>query len=217
MINGILLDVDGTLVLSNDAHAHSWVEAFGLYNYPISFDQVRYLIGMGSDKLIPHLFPELTESEGVGKEIKEKRSSLFREKYIQTVPPAPRARDLLLALQEKGIKLVAASSAAGKELDPLLEIANVQDLLHDQTSSTEVENSKPDADIIIAALEKIDLPAHEVLLIGDTPYDIEASQKCEVNVLAVRCGGFSDESLKNAKAIYNDPADILQNIESILR
>ena len=67
---GVLLDVDGTLVLSNDAHAQAWVEAFAAFGYEVKFEEVRPLIGMGGDQIVPRFAPGLDGNEGKGKEIK---------------------------------------------------------------------------------------------------------------------------------------------------
>ncbi len=217
MIKGILFDVDGTLILSNDAHAHSWVEAFAHFGYTVKYDDVRPLIGMGSDKIIPFFFPELQEDKAKGKEISQMRGKIFRTKYLPTLSPAPGAYDLVKYFSEKEIKMVTASSASEKDMDQLLDTVHVKEFLHTTTSSSDVQNSKPDSDIVREALNKIQLPADEVLLIGDTPYDIEASEKCGVPVIAVRCGGFPDSTLSGAKQIYDDPADVLKNIEEILQ
>ncbi|MCC3437685.1 hypothetical protein [Microcoleus sp. PH2017_05_CCC_O_A] len=42
-----------SLILSKDAHAQAWVEAFAAYGYEVPFEKVRPLIGMGGDQLIP--------------------------------------------------------------------------------------------------------------------------------------------------------------------
>jgi len=68
--------------------------------------------------------------------------------------------------------------------------------------------SKPAPDIVAVALTKSSLPAPEVVMLGDSPYDIEAAEKIGVGTIALRCGGFSDDDLKGAWAIYDDPADL---------
>jgi HAD superfamily hydrolase (TIGR01549 family) len=210
MIRGILFDVDGTLVLSNDAHAQAWVEAFAAYGFMVQFDDIRKLIGMGSDKLIDSLFPEMNDEEGIGNQIKERRKELFLEKYAAGLRPAPGARDLVKAVHDTGLKMIAATSAGTKELSILLKAAQVDDLLTEATTSDDADNSKPDPDIVEVALEKICLPADEAVMIGDTPYDIEAASKAGVRCIAVRCGGWDDESLRGAVAIYDDPAAVLK-------
>lgn len=213
MIKGILFDIDGTLVLSNDQHAHAWEEAFAAYNYDVPYEDIRRLIGMGGDKLISNLQPQLNDSEGDGKLIKELRTQIFKEKYADTLKPAPGSRDLVVAAQQAGLKTVVASSAKSDELDVLLKAAEVNDLLTEATTSDDADNSKPDPDIIQAALDKIGFAPDEVGMIGDTPYDIEAASRASVPCVAVRCGGWSDKELSGAVAIYDDPADLLAHRE----
>jgi HAD superfamily hydrolase (TIGR01509 family) len=209
MIRGILLDIDGTLVLSNDAHAHSWVDAFAEFGYTVSYDEVRWLIGMGGDKLISTVQPDLNDSEGVGKQIKEARSKIFLEKYAPDLIPAPGSRELLQTLLARDLKLIAASSSKQDELDVLLKAAEVDDLLTEATTSDDAENSKPDPDIVEVALDQIGFSADEVLMLGDTPYDINAAKKAGVRCVVVRSGGWPDSKLHGALAIYDDPADVL--------
>lgn len=209
MIKGILFDIDGTLVLSNDQHAKAWEDAFNAHGYDVPYEDIRRLIGMGGDKLITTLRPELTDSEGDGKKIKELRTKIFQEKYAASLKPAPGARELLQAVKELGLKMVAASSAKADELGTLLKAAKVDDLLTEATTSDDAENSKPDPDIVLTALDKIGLDAGEVGMVGDTPYDIEAARKAGVLMVALRCGGWSDKDLAGAVAIYDNPADLL--------
>ncbi len=78
---GMLLDIDGTLLLSNDAHAHAWIDTFREFDYrDISFEQVQPLIGMGGDKLLAKVAPGLKDTEGVGKEITHRRAEIFLQK-----------------------------------------------------------------------------------------------------------------------------------------
>ncbi|GAB4380326.1 MAG: HAD family hydrolase [Elainellaceae cyanobacterium] len=212
-LQGVLLDVDGTLVLSNDAHAQTWVEAFAAYGYDIAFEQVRPMIGMGGDKIIPKLVPGLTKEAGDGKAISDRRKQLVLNEYGPKLQPAPGSRELILRMQQAGLQLIVASSASRDELEILLKAAQVNDLLTEATTSSDAEGSKPEPDIVEVALQKVQLKPDQVLMLGDTPYDIEAAGKAGVGVVALRCGGFDESSLSNAKAIYNDPADLLSHYE----
>jgi beta-phosphoglucomutase-like phosphatase (HAD superfamily) len=62
-IRGVIFDVDGTLVNSNDAHAHAWVGAMAEQGHHVSFKTVRPLIGMGGDKVLPQTLGIAKESE----------------------------------------------------------------------------------------------------------------------------------------------------------
>ncbi len=204
-----ILDVDGTLVISNDAHAQAWVEAFASYGYDVPFEKVRSLIGMGGDQVIPKMVPELDSEEGDGKAISEKRKELIIKKFAPTLPPAPGARDLILKMQQSGLQLIIATSATSEELSLLLKAAKVDDLLEEATTSSDAEHSKPEPDIVEAALKKLHLEPDQAVMLADTPYDIEAASKCGVETIAFRCGGFDDSQLQGAIAIYDHPADLL--------
>lgn len=208
-LQAVILDVDGTLVLSNDAHAQAWVEGFAAYGYDVAFEKVRPLIGMGGDQVIPKLIPGLNDEEGDGKAITEKRKELIMERLGPALSPTKGARDLILRMQEDGLKLIIASSATRQELSVLLKAAQVDDLLKEATTSSDAEASKPAPDIVEAALDKLKMEPSQVLMIGDTPYDIQSAKGAGVELIAVRCGGFDDEQLKQAIAIYDDPADLL--------
>ena len=213
-LQAVILDVDGTLVLSNDAHAQAWVESFAAYGYQVSFEQVRPLIGMGGDQVIPKLVPELNDEEGDGKAISKKRKKLIIEHFSPSLSPTPGARDLILRMQQAGLKLIIASSATSEELSVLLKAAQVDDLLQEATTSSDAEASKPAPDIVEAALKKLKMQPSQVLMIGDTPYDIQSAKGAGVELIAVRCGGFTDQQLTEAIAIYDHPADILAHYAS---
>lgn len=212
-LQGVILDVDGTLVLSNDAHAQAWVEAFADYGYEIEFDAVRPLIGMGGDQVVPRLVPGLPGDEGKGKQIADRRKELIIEKFGATLQGAPGSRQLIERMRQDGLQLIIASSATSEELEVLLKAAQVEDLLHAATTSSDAAMSKPAPDIVEAALKKIQLKPDQVLMMGDTPYDIESAKAAGVGVIAVRCGGFPDEQLQGAIAIYDNPADLLAHYD----
>jgi len=212
-LKGIILDVDGTLVLSNDVHAHAWVEAFAAFGYEIQFEKVRPLIGMGGDQVIPRLVPELNSKEGIGKQVSARRKELILTKYGSQLAAANGSRQLIQKMQSAGLHLIVASSASEQEMDILLKVAKVEDLIQEFTTSSDAEASKPEPDIVKAALSKAHLEPDETLMLGDAPYDIESAAKAGIGVIALRCGGYSDEQLSGAIAIYNDPADLLNHYQ----
>ncbi len=207
-IRGMLLDVDGTLVLSNDAQAQAWVEAFTAHGRDVPLDKVRPLIGMGGGKVVPELAPGLNDKDGDGKEIADARKKLMLEKFGPTLQPAPGARAFVQRARQEGLMIVVASSASAQELEMLLTVARVDDLLRERTTMDDAGESKPAPDIVAVALQKIGLGADEVVMIGDSPYDIASAEKIGVGTIALRCGGFSDDDLTGALAIYDDPADL---------
>lgn len=212
-LQAVILDVDGTLVLSNDAHAQAWIEAFAAFGYDVQFDKIRPLIGMGGDKVIPKMVSGLSEEEGDGKKIAQRRKELIINRFSSTLDPAPGSRELVLKMQQEKLRLIIATSATADELSGLLKAARVDDLLDEATTSSDVEASKPQPDIVEAALSKLKLLPSQVVMLADTPYDIEAASKCGVPLIAFRCGGFDDASLAGAAEIYDSPADLLAHYQ----
>ncbi len=209
-VRGILLDIDGTLVESNDAHAHAWVKALAENGRDVPFEDVRSLIGMGGDKLLPRVCGLDAESKE-GKTVSKRRGEIFLSEYLPHLRPTRGAKDLLVKLKAQGLKLAVASSAKEAELDPLLKLCEADEVIESATSSDDAEGSKPDPDILHAALEKIGLSAGDVVMLGDTPYDVEAARKAGMRVIALRCGGWDDSQLK-ADAVYDDPADLAHQL-----
>jgi HAD superfamily hydrolase (TIGR01509 family) len=207
-LRGVVLDVDGTLVDSNDAHARSWVDVFTMYGYSVSFEQIRSLIGKGGDKLLPEAIGVEKES-AEGKKLSKERSALFRETYLPALKPTRGARELLVRMREERLTLVVASSANEDELCALLRLVDAEDLVKDTTSSDDAKRSKPDPDIVQVALQRLGCAPQQAVMLGDTPYDIEAAQRANLRIVAFRCGGWDDRALAGALAVYDDPADLL--------
>jgi HAD superfamily hydrolase (TIGR01509 family) len=203
-----LLDVDGTLVDSNDHHARAWVDAFRESGHDVPFERVRPLIGMGGDKVIPKL-TGLDPKGEAGEKISERRSQIMKERYIPQVRGLPQARALLERMRQEGLTLVIATSAKKDEYEQLVRIAGVEGVVDDQTTSDDASRSKPDPDIIVAALAKARVAPGEAIMLGDTPYDIQAAGRAGVGCVAFRSGGWTDADLAGALAVYDDPADLL--------
>ena len=215
MLKGVIFDIDGTLVDSNDAHAQSWVDTFAEAGYDVQFGAVRSLIGMGADKLLPKTIGIRHDSEE-GKKLIKHRSQVFREKYLPRLAPLRGSRALVSRIRSDGLKAVVATSAKDEELAGLLKAAQVEDLMQERATASDAKRSKPDPDIVEAAVEESGLSTEQLVMIGDTPYDIEAASRAHVRCIGFRSGGWTDEALEGAVEIYNGPADLLAHYESSL-
>ena len=209
----VILDMDGTLIDSNPAHVHAWVDALREHGHEVDEKDIWPLVGMGGDNLLPAAVGIDKESPE-GKKISERRSEIFKTRYVSGIRPFPGVRPLLERIRKDGLRLVIATSSPEDELEKALEIAGVGDLLEHSTSASDAGKSKPDPDVVRAALEQLDLPTGKVVMLGDTPYDIQAAGKVGIGVIAFRCGGFHDEDLKDALAIYDGPWHLLERYDS---
>src|SRR5262249_1349048 len=148
----------------------------------VPFDKVRPLIGMGGDKLLPRV-SGIEEDSPEGKKISQQRKEIFETRYMPSLRPTPGARELLRHMKERGLRLVVATSAKKDELGGVLRVCGADEVIDKSTSSDDADRSKPDPDIVHAALTRIRLPAGEVLMLGDTPYDIESAGRAGIGVI----------------------------------
>jgi HAD superfamily hydrolase (TIGR01509 family) len=213
LLQGVIFDIDGTLVDSNDAHAHSWADTFAEAGYEVPFDVVRPLIGMGADKLLPKTI-DVTHDSDEGKKLLARRSEIFQEKYLPRLKPLPGSRALVLRVRADGLKAIVATSAKEDELKGLLQAATVNDLMEEKATASDAKRSKPDPDIVEAAVGQSGIGKANLIMIGDTPYDVEAATRAGVKCIGFRSGGWNDDSLKDAVAIYDGPADLLAHYDA---
>ncbi|MBC7740676.1 MAG: HAD family hydrolase [Bdellovibrionaceae bacterium] len=211
-ISTVLLDIDGTLVDSNDAHAKSWVEAISEFKFDINYQIIREKIGMGGDKLLPLVIGIESASE-VGKKISKLRQSIFQTKYLPNLLAFDGTRELLEHMIKVGLQLVVATSASKDDLSKILEQAKISKLLSNRVTSDDAENSKPAPDILSAALKKMKVCPEEAIMIGDTPYDIEAARLAKVRSIGFTCGGWPAEALAGSFATYGGPKDLLKHFD----
>lgn len=207
-LKGVLLDVDGTLVDSNDAHAQAWVRALAENGITVPLEKIRSLIGKGGDKLLPAA-AGIDADSPKGKAISKCRGEIFQRDYLPSLRPFDGVKELLARMKQHGLRLAVASSAEDDELRELLHLCGADEYVEARTSSDDANSSKPDADIIEAALKRIGLKADTMILLGDTPYDVEAARRAGVAVIALRCGGWADADLAGAIKVYDNPADLL--------
>ena len=215
MLRGVIFDIDGTLVDSNDAHAQSWVDTFAEAGYDVPFEKVRPLIGMGGDKLLPKAIDVRHDSKE-GKRLGERRTAIFRTRYLPRLRALRGSRELVQRVREEGLTPIVATSAKEEELKGLLKAAEVADLMEEKATASDAKRSKPDPDIVQAAIEEAGIDARDLVMIGDTPYDVEAATRAGVRIIGFRSGGWDDVDLSGAAEIYDGPAHLLEEYSSSL-
>jgi HAD superfamily hydrolase (TIGR01509 family) len=211
-LRAVLLDIDGTLVDSNEAHARAWHEVFARHGRTVAIDAIRDAIGKGGDKLLREL-GRIDDESDEGQVMSEERKALFKARYLPRLQPLPGSREIVERLLEEGLLLAIATSASSAEVDGLLRVARVDDLVALRTTADDAERSKPDPDIVVAALGLLGVQADEAILLGDTPYDVAAAERAGSKAVAVRTGGWSPADLVPALAVYRDLPDLLTRFD----
>jgi len=206
-VSAVLFDIDGTLVDSNFLHVDAWARAFRDLEIFVPSWRIQRLIGADSSELLDQLVGDEKD------DVKERAKQLHSEHYRDLIPRLevfPGARELVGALAAQGVRVVLATSAPAEELEALLAVLDIADVTFAVTSSEDVENAKPNPDIIAVALQKADVPADQAIMIGDSVWDVVAAGKAGVHAIGLLSGGTGRDDLLDAGAdiVYDDIAGI---------
>jgi HAD superfamily hydrolase (TIGR01509 family) len=192
-----ILDIDGTLVDTNYHHAIAWYRAFRQHGELLPIWRIHRHIGMGGDHLVEALCGKEVD-EKKGDDIRTAETALYLA-LIEEVEPLHGARELIEDLKSRGHPVVLASSAKANELDHYLDLLDARDLADDWTSSADVEATKPEPDLVKAAMDKAG--QDDAVMIGDSTWDCEAAGRAGIETISVLTGGFSDDELREAGAV----------------
>jgi phosphoglycolate phosphatase-like HAD superfamily hydrolase len=193
----VVLDVDGTLVDTNYQHAWAWYRALRQHDVIVRLWRVHRAIGMGGDFLVPTLAGEEFDAEH-GDDVRTAEKVLYMA-VIHEVRPFADARPLLEDLDRRGHPIVLASSAKPDEVEHYLDLLDARELADGWTHSGDVERTKPEPDLVAAAIEKAGARDGAVM-VGDSTWDCEAAGRARIPTLAVLTGGFSEAELRDAGA-----------------
>ena len=211
-----LLDVDGTLVDSVYQHALTWQRALARHGYEVPAWRCHRHIGMGGDQIVTALAGEEAERRH-GDALRELEGDLFDE-LLDEIRPLPGARELVEALAERGHEIVLASSSGAEHAEHHIDTLGIRETISAYTTSADVEATKPEPDLIKAAMAKADGDA-EAVLVGDSTWDIEAAKRAGIETIGLLCGGFAEGELRDSGAveIYATPGDLRRALnESVL-
>lgn len=223
---GVLFDVDGTLIDTNYLHAIAWWQAFRRAGLDVRMADIHRAVGMGADKLIPHLVGEQLGGQQPGGEHDDEQATTLSSDHDAiystwwpALRPLPGATELVQRCREAGLVTVLASSAKSQELAVIRRVLDVDAHLCEVTSSEDAQRSKPAPDLVQVALDKAGLASSGSVMVGDSVWDVRAAAGAGVRCIGVECGGTSAAELREAGAIevYADPQDLLERWgESVL-
>jgi HAD superfamily hydrolase (TIGR01509 family) len=193
-----VLDIDGTLVDTNYHHAIAWFRAFRQHGFVLPLWRIHRHIGMGGDQLVAALAGEGFDREQ-GDDVRAAEKVLYTE-LIPEVEPLEGARKLIEDLKGNGHTVVLASSAKTEELEHYLTLLDARSLADDWTDSSDVAATKPEPDLLLAALDKVGAKRKDAVMIGDSVWDCRAAKRAGVRSVGVLTGGFSEHELTEAGA-----------------
>lgn len=211
---GVLFDVDGTLVDSAYIHTIAWWQAFRQSGFDVPMARIHRCVGMGGARLVDHLLPDGRDA-AVDEDILAAHSGVFGT-YWPSLRPLDGARDLLAKCSESGLAVALASSARDQDLKALRSSLAADSFIDAATSANDAKESKPEPDILVAALRAVGIEASHAVYVGDAVWDVYAAARIDIPTIGLTCGGTSEAELREAGAVevYTGPRDLLDNLRN---
>ena len=218
-IDGIIFDLDGTLIDTNGMHARAWAQTLKEFGYGVGRDRVEFEIGKGGSMLVPFLVGDEAE-ERVGDDMRDRHGELYAG-LVETegVRVYPRVKELLQMCRERGLKIAIATASKEEHLESVVEAAGLDLSRADAVvTDSDVKLSKPEPDVVLAAARKLRLAHGQCMMVGDTPYDGVAANRAGVVPVAVMTGVHSVDALRRSgmRGFFDDAADLLERLDEAL-
>jgi HAD superfamily hydrolase (TIGR01509 family) len=209
--------LDGTLVDSVYQHVLAWREALERAGIELSVWRIHRRIGMSGGLLVNALLRET--GRDITPDDAERLGRFHAEAYARLVPqvrPLPGAKNLLEYLAGLGVPHAIATSGRIESARPALEILGVSADLTVVTRD-QVRYAKPDPDLFLAAAERLGVPIHNSVVVGDSVWDLLAARRARSLGVGLLSGGYGQEELEKAGAyrVYQDPRDMLAHLDEV--
>jgi HAD superfamily hydrolase (TIGR01509 family) len=220
-LDGIIFDLDGTLVDTNDLHVEAWRRAFEAHGYRVAPDRIFVEVGKGGDNLVPAILGKQAD-DADGDALRDRQpkeyAALAGERGVRVLPGAV---ELVEALRACGLRTVLATSSNTSQLETTERASRTpwRELVDELVTADDASRSKPAPDIVTAAYRKLKLSPAQCAMVGDTPHDAEAAKHAGVALLGILAGGHEPGSLlaAGARDTWRDPADLLAHLDAALR
>ena len=208
----VLFDIDGSLVDSNFLHVQAWTLAFVDAGHPVDGWRIHRAIGMGSSQLLSALLGD--DADRLGEQVKQGHTDRYAE-MTPLLRAFDDARDLVRAVSDRGAVTVLATSAPPEEVEHLRAVLDLDDVLDAITGGEDVEEAKPEPELVETALKKAGTSADTSVFVGDSVWDVIASARAGVPCVGLLSGGTSAAELTDAGAVavYDDAAHLLRELD----
>jgi HAD superfamily hydrolase (TIGR01549 family) len=219
-VRGMIFDIDGTLVDTNPSHVLAWHRAFARHGYDVGLERIEVEIGKGGDKLVPAILGQKVEQrsgESLRQSQKEEFLAIAGKEHFKVFPGV---REIFGLLRERVIRTALATSSDAKHLQATMASAGLDltQLADEVVTRTEADESKPSPDLVVAAVEKLNLPPADCAMVGDTVYDAQACQSAGVACLGLLSGGTPESELlkSGVVGVWQDIAHLIQDLDRAL-
>ncbi len=216
-MNGLIFDLDGTLVDTVYAHVFAWQRALAENGMPIEGWRIHRRIGMSGGLFARGVARELGRplSDEEAETLQQRHGQIFRE-LLPERRPLPGARELLAHLHAIGAPYGIATSGRHPEIDLSLAALGVPpDVV--VVDRGDVLHAKPEPDLFLACQQRMGVDRNDVYVVGDAVWDLLAARRAGILSVGLLSGGYGEDELLNAGAfrVYRDAADLHASLDEL--
>jgi HAD superfamily hydrolase (TIGR01549 family) len=190
----------------------AWYRAFRKHDVVLALRHLHRHVGMGGDIYVAAVAGDDVERQ-LGDDVRDEWEKQY-ERMIDEIVPFAGAHDLIRELKQRGHAVVLASSSVAKHAEHFVDLLEVRELVDGWTTKDDVEATKPEPDLIKAAMGKAGTA--DAVMVGDTPWDVEAARKAGLETIAVLTGGaYSEAELRDsgAVAVYESVRELQRRLD----
>jgi phosphoglycolate phosphatase-like HAD superfamily hydrolase len=209
----VILGLEGALVDTREAATLSWLVALHDGGHDVSIDLLRHLSGVAAGDLL-RIVAGIKADSPEGRDILRQQERIFRTWYLPRILPFVGARRLLQRMKADGLRVVALSGGNSESAPDLVRTSGVADLLDDIVCADGEPRDAVLNEVITSLIVSCNCTREGIVMVGDSPYDVSAGERAGIDVIALRCGGWTDATLQGAVAVYEDHIHLLSQFQA---
>jgi HAD superfamily hydrolase (TIGR01549 family) len=216
-MQGLIFDLDGTLVDTVYAHVFAWQRALLELGIPVDGWRIHRRIGMSGGLFTRAVAREIGRelSADEAEALQRRHGEVFRE-ILPERRPLPGAFELLADLRRGGVVHGIATSGRRPEIDRSLEVLGIPP----ETVVIErgdVLRAKPEPDLFLACQERLGVAVRDCYVVGDAVWDLLAARRAGMLSVGLLTGGYGEDELRAAGAfrVYRDAAELHESLDEL--
>jgi len=212
----LIFDLDGTLVDTVQARIDAWRQALGEAGFPVSREQLAPLIGVDGKRLARQVAAAAGKpiDDHMAEEIDRTCGEIF-ERLNRSPSPLPGVRELVDALEQRGIRWAIATSSRKEQVAASVEALGLS-REPSIVDGSHVEHAKPEPDLLLLAAHRLEVDPGRCWYVGDSTWDMVAAVAAGMIAIGVTAGSAVDAKVLNgagAVLVVRTLADLVPLLE----
>lgn len=203
MLKAVIFDLDGTIILNNEAYDIAFTEVLKRQGIDIN-EKVSHVGGIGVKSNWEKLIYQYNLDSNLSLEDLEKQTQEVYLQNINTIKVRDGFTTLVDEIKRENIKTALATGNDKETTQKILSHFGFEKYFDAISTIYEAGKPKPEPDIFLLAAERLSVEYSECVVIEDSDAGIEAAHKAGMPVVSVHDFSFTDLSVEKLQSIANN-------------